>query len=240
VLFRDIISTVINGFFASNVLRMGFVPAVMFFPELFLGREVFFNNSGQLGPFWLQLFLVLMFYSLLRYTAHRLQHTIPFLWELHSYHHSVTDIRAMNLLVSHPFDYGIRNSLPPIILGLVGFDAEAIMYSVGLLGTASVFSHCGSGARAGKLLNLVFMTPEVHRWHHSTVTPEGHKYAVNYGVGFNVWDRIFGTFYLPHKDGIPEQPMEMGHPEGLADEPNYLKMFFLTRYWPDFMRPKEN
>lgn len=237
VLIRDIFSTVINGFYASSIIRPLVFPIIMYLPNVIMGREVIFTESQNLGPVWLQFFMVLFFYSFLRYSTHRLQHTIPFLWELHSYHHGVTDIRASNLLVSHPLDYFIRNSLPPIILGLIGFNFEAVIYAVGILGTMSVFSHCGSGARAGRLLNLVFMTPEVHRWHHSTVTPEGHKYAVNYGVGFNVWDRIFGTFYLPHKDGIPEQPDEMGHPEGLQDEKNYLKILFLIRYWPKFMKP---
>jgi hypothetical protein len=30
----------------------------------------------------------------------------------------------------------------------------------------------------------------------------------------------------------------MGHPEGVADEGNYFKLFFLTRYWPKLGRAK--
>ncbi|MEZ5756657.1 MAG: sterol desaturase family protein [Emcibacteraceae bacterium] len=236
VLTRDIASTILNGFYTSSILHGLLGPSILFLPNMIFGRDVIFNSSDKLGPFWLQLILVFFFYSFIRYAVHRLQHTIPFLWELHSYHHSVTDIRMLNLFVSHPFDYGLRNVLPGMILGLVGFDEGAVFFSAGLLSTASIFSHCGSGAPSGKLLNSIFMTPEVHRWHHSTVTPEGHKYAVNYGVGLNLWDKILGTYYMPEKDGIPVPPDHMGHPEGLPDEPNYLKILFLTRYWPKFLK----
>lgn len=34
--------------------------------------------------------------------AHRMQHEIPFLWDLHSYHHRVTDLKASNGEVSNP------------------------------------------------------------------------------------------------------------------------------------------
>ena len=41
---------------------------------------------------------------------------------------------------------------------------------------------------------------------------------------------------LPMKDGVPVQPDKLGHPGGGADEPNYFKLFFLTRYLPRFLR----
>ena len=214
VLIRDIMSTVMNGLYTSSIVRPLVFPLIMFLPNAIMGRDIIFTESINLGPAWIQFFMVIMFYSFLRYGAHRIQHTIPFLWELHSYHHTVTDIRASNLLVSHPLDYFNRNSLPPIILALIGFNHTALLVAVGVLGTMSVFSHCGSAARAG-WLNSIFMTPEVHRWPYAIITPKGHEYSVNYGVGFNVWDRIFGTFYLPYKDGIPEQPEDMATRMGM-------------------------
>ena len=98
-----------------------------------------------------------------------------------------------------------------------------------------LFRSCGAGLHAG-WLNKVFVTPEVHRWHHSADVPEGHKYSVNYGVGIAIWDRLLGTYYLPMKDGVPVQPDKIGHPGGLADERNYLKLFFLTRYLPSWLK----
>ncbi|MBT5074996.1 MAG: sterol desaturase family protein [Kordiimonadaceae bacterium] len=237
---RDLSSTLMNVLVTGKVLgAMVYTPLVLFLPEIMFGRSLFFATPADLGPFWLQLFLVLMVYSFFRYSVHRIQHIIPFLWELHSYHHGVTDLKASNTYVSHPVDFSLRNVLPPVALGFIGFDPMAIVISAGLLNTASTFSHCGAGLHAGPILNYFFVTPEVHRWHHSAKVPEGHKFSVNYGVGFAIWDRIFGTFYLPVEDGIPVQPDRLGHPSGYKDEGNYFKLFFLWRYMPKFMRPKE-
>ena len=235
IVFRDILSKLMNVLVTGTVMRMIFVPLVLFFPEIFFGRTLFFGSSDLLGPFWVQLLLVIFLYSFLRYSVHRIQHKVPFLWELHSYHHSVTDLRASNTFVSHPIDYSLRNVLPPVILGVVGFDPVAILFGAGILNTASTFSHCGAGLHAG-WLNYVFVTPEIHRWHHAATVPEGHKFSVNYGVGFCLWDRIFGTFYLPTENGIPLQPDKIGHPSGYKDEANYLKLLFLARYLPKSTR----
>lgn len=234
VAWRDLASTMMHIFVTGNVLRAVFVPAVLFLPELLFGRSLFFATSANLGPFWLQFVLVLLMQSFMRYSVHRLQHTVPALWALHSYHHTVSDIRASNLLVSHPLDYGLRNVLPPIVLASVGFDPSAILFGAGLVGVFSTLSHCGAGLHAG-WLNQIFVTPEVHRWHHSVEIPDGHKYGVNYGVGFALWDRLFGTYYLPVRNGIPEQPQKLGV-KGLDDEPNYFKMLFLSRYLPKLRR----
>jgi len=229
--FRDIASTAVNVLVTGTVMRMVFVPAVVFLPELLFGRSVFFSSSAQLGPLWLQLILATLLYEFLRYGIHRVQHIVPFLWELHAYHHSVTDLKASNTFVSHPLDFALRNILPPIILAYVGFNPAAILFGVGIVSTASLMSHCGAGLHAG-WLNRIFVTPEVHRWHHSVKVPEGHRYSVNYGVGTVLGDLLFVTYYLPMKDGVPVQPEKLGHPDGVADERNYFKLLFLTRHLP--------
>jgi sterol desaturase/sphingolipid hydroxylase (fatty acid hydroxylase superfamily) len=236
LVLRDIASTAVNVLFTGTVATSLFVPIVVFLPELVLGRSLFFATSEQLGPLWLQFILALLLYEPIKYCIHRTQHIVPFLWELHSYHHSVTDLRASNTFVSHPIDYSLRNVLPPVILGYIGFDPVAIVFGLGVATAGALISHCGAGLQAG-WLNRLFVTPQVHRWHHSAKVPEGHKYSVNYGVGLTVWDQLFGTFYLPMKDGVPVQPDQIGHPGGGTDEPNYFKLFFLTRYLPRFRTP---
>jgi len=228
---RDVASTAVNVLGTTTIGSAIFVPIVLFFPELFFGRSLFFASSEQLGPLWLQLILALLLYDFMKYWIHRVQHIVPFLWELHSYHHSVTDLKASNTFVSHPIDFALRNVLPPVILGFVGFNPLAIVFGAGIATAGGLISHCGAGLQGG-WLNRFFVTPQVHRWHHAAKVPEGHKYSVNYGVGIVLWDMLFGSYYLPKKDGQPVQPDKIGHPGGLADEGNYFKLFFLTRYLP--------
>lgn len=235
---RDLSSTLMNLWVTGSVMGAIFAPVVLFFPEVFFGRTLFFDSPDRLGPFWLQLILVMLLYSLMKYAIHRTQHSVGFLWSLHSYHHSVQDLKASNTFVSHPLDFALRNVLPPVVLGAVGFNPTAIVFGVGILAVTGTMSHCGAGLHAG-WLNHIFVTPELHRWHHAAETPKGHKYSVNYGVGFILWDRIFGTYYLPKKDGVPVQPDRLGHPDGIPDEKNYFKLFFLTRYLPAFLVPSK-
>ncbi|MGD8324341.1 MAG: sterol desaturase family protein, partial [Gammaproteobacteria bacterium] len=105
LVLRDLSSTLMNLWVTGSVMSMVFTPVVLFLPEIFFGRSLFFASSAQLGPFWLQLILVILFYSLMKYAIHRIQHRVSFLWELHSYHHSVTDLKASNTFVSHPLDF---------------------------------------------------------------------------------------------------------------------------------------
>jgi sterol desaturase/sphingolipid hydroxylase (fatty acid hydroxylase superfamily) len=234
VLPRDVISNVVNLYVTGTVTGMVVLPVLVFFPEHFLGRKLVLASPEVLGPVWLQVFIVILLVSLFRYCMHRLQHTVPFLWELHSYHHRVTDLQATNTLVSHPIDYALRNVVIFLVLGVIGFNPFALLIAIPATNISGTFSHCGGDVKGG-ILNYLFVTPEVHRWHHCAKVPEGYGYSCNYGVEFSFWDIIFGTFYLPQKNGVVEQPERIGYPGGgLPDERNYLKLllFPLGLYRP--------
>ena len=99
----------------------------------------------------------------------------------------MTDLQGSNTYVSHPIDFALRNAVIFILLGLVGFDPQAVLLAVPAMVVSGIFSHCGADVKGGYLSHF-FVTPEVHRWHHAATVPEGHKYSVNYGVEFS-----FGT-----------------------------------------------
>lgn len=138
----------------------------------------------------------------------------------------MTDLQASNVFVSNPIDFALRNVLVFVVLGLVGFDPLALLIAIPAVQVYGIFSHCGGDVKGG-WLNYLFVTPEVHRWHHSAVVPDGHRYSVNYGVEFSFWDVLFGTYYLPLKDGQAQQPERLGHPSGMADEGNYLRLMLV-------------
>jgi sterol desaturase/sphingolipid hydroxylase (fatty acid hydroxylase superfamily) len=221
VLTRDLISTFVNLWVTGFVTVLVLLPLFQYLPQHFLGRKLVFATPDQLGPLWLQIVVILLFVSFVRYWVHRAQHESNFLWEFHSYHHRTTDLKALNAEVSHPIDYALRNVVVFVVLGLIGFDPLAILLAVPVT-RVSNFSHCGADIKGG-VLNYVIVTPEVHRWHHSVEIPQGHKHSCNYGVEFIFWDILFGTFHLPQENGEPLQPLRIGHPGGLPDEGNYLR-----------------
>ncbi len=226
LLTRDIIANVVNKYVTGAVTALLVLPVLLFVPLHFLGRKVFLASPEQLGPFWLQVVVILVAVSFFRYWMHRLQHKNEFLWSLHSYHHRVSDLTALNTDVSNPLDFALRNVVIFLILGVIGFNPLAILLTVPATNVSAGISHWGADVKGG-VLNYVFVTPEVHRWHHSATVPEGHKYSVNYGVEFAFWDILFGTYHLPQKDGQAVPPERIGHPGGLADEPNYLKLLLM-------------
>jgi len=200
------------------------LPVLGLLTARFFGRSAIFATPEQLGSIWIQVPIILLLVSFFRYWMHRFQHSNEFLWRLHSYHHRVTDLQASNTYVSHPIDWALRNALVFVLLGFVGFDPQAMLIAIPATAVSGIFSHCGADVKGG-VLNYVFVTPEVHRWHHTVAVPEGYGYSVNYGVAFCFWDILFGTFYLPRKDGQPpEQPERIGHPSGLPDERSYIKL----------------
>jgi sterol desaturase/sphingolipid hydroxylase (fatty acid hydroxylase superfamily) len=223
LLVRDIASTLVNLYVTAAVTAMILLPGLLLATEWLFGRPLMIASPEQLGPIWLQVLVILVIVSFFRYWMHRWQHSNEFLWKLHSYHHRVTDLKATNTYVSHPIDYALRNAVVFVVLGVVGFYPLALLIALPAAAVPGIFSHCGGDVKGGPL-NKWFVTPEVHRWHHSAVVPEGHRYSVNYGVEFSFWDRLFGTFYLPLKGTDPEQPQRLGHPDGFADERNYFKL----------------
>ena len=223
---RDVVSTLVNLYVTGFLTGLVLLPLLNYVPEQYFGRKLLFASPEQLGPLWLQFPLVLLLVSFVRYWIHRFQHSNEFLWKLHSYHHQVRDLQATNTYVSHPIDFALRNVVVYLVLGVVGFHPLVLLVAVPLSNISGTFSHCGADLKAG-LLSYVLVTPEVHRWHHTAQVPDGYKYSCNYGVEFSFWDILFGTFYLPQREGETLQPERIGHPSGFADEPNYLKLLLV-------------
>jgi sterol desaturase/sphingolipid hydroxylase (fatty acid hydroxylase superfamily) len=234
MIWRDMISTIMQSFFLGAIVASVVLPILHFIPESFLGRRILFGLSDALGPVWLQVAVAFLLTSFWQYWVHRYEHTNDFLWKLHGYHHSVTNVQISNVLVSNPLDYTFRNILGGLILSIVGFNPVAVVIAGALTLGYGGFSHSGTDAKGG-WLNYIFNGPEVHRWHHATAFPDDSKfrYGCNFGVSTTFWDQLFGTFYLPldeHGDALA--PAAMGHPEGYPDEGNYLKMLLAARCFP--------
>ncbi len=238
MIWRDLTSTMVQTFLIGGVISALVLPVLHWGPQTFLGRRFLFGLSDQLGPLWVQVIAVFLFISFWGYWVHRFEHYNNFLWKLHGYHHSVTNVQATNVLVSNPLDYAFRNVVGGLVLSIIGFNPIAVVLG-GLLDlNYGNFSHSGTDAKGG-WLNHIFNGPEVHRWHHSTVLPDDprFRYGCNFGVATTFWDQLFGTFCLPKDEhGNVLAPAALGHPEGYPDEPNYLKMLFAVRAFPALER----
>ena len=149
VLGRDITSTLVNLFITGAVTGFVALPILYFVTQHLFGRKFVFASSGQLGPLWVQIAVILLLVSFFRYWMHRLQHSNEFLWKLHSYHHRVTKLRILNDLTSNPIDFALRNVLGTLLLGLIGFPPLALLIAHPAVGVWGPLSHCGGDVKGG-------------------------------------------------------------------------------------------
>ncbi len=142
-------------------------------------------------PVWSQFILLLFVAEVGAYLAHRISHEVPLLWRFHAIHHSAPSLYWFNTGRFHPVDVleTVVLALPlPIILGA---PADLMFTFTCFTMFVGVLSHCNIEMRFG-ILNWIFNTPGVHRWHHSRVLKEGNS---NYGENLMLLDVLFRTHF---------------------------------------------
>ncbi len=171
------------------------------------------HKPGPAGPGLLFLFTITMLiaYDLSYYLYHRLQHTVPVLWELHKVHHSAEIMIGVTKDRVHPLDeimnrwwdgiipglcYGIWLffALDPVELTVFGLNVYVLRNVILMM---DFVRHTHLKLTYGRYLDVVFLSPHYHQLHHS-VAPE--HWDRNFGLSLSVWDRMFGTLVIPKKD----------------------------------------
>jgi sterol desaturase/sphingolipid hydroxylase (fatty acid hydroxylase superfamily) len=196
---------------------------------LLLGSVVGFpqHAPGLLAPWMLVAFTVTMFlaYDLSYYIYHLLQHRVPFMWELHKVHHSAELMVGVTKDRVHPLDeimnrwwdgiipgltYGIWLffATDPVELTIFGLNVYFLRNTVLMM---DFVRHTHLKLSYGRWLNYVLLCPHYHQLHHSVARHHWHK---NFGLALSIWDRMFGTLYVPE----PNEDFAFGLPDGEASE----------------------
>lgn len=132
------------------------------------------------------------------YWGHRLSHEIPWLWRFHAIHHSPEHLYFLVNTRSHPVDSVVTRlfgMVPLYLLGLAGPSAAGSVTPAALIVLGTVwgfFIHSNLRVRLGALEWLI-ATPAFHHWHHSRVDHINRNYASM----LPLFDKLFGTLYLP-------------------------------------------
>jgi lathosterol oxidase len=200
--FRPEWSTDATYFFVTH-LPAQLLNFLMVLPAVFASRWLaipqFMAFTTSL-PFLVQLPATILVADLGQYAVHRMFHKVPFLWRLHSVHHS---IRTMDWLAgsrSHFLDIVLTRGLIMIPLRLCGFSQAAMVGYLVFVSFHATFSHTDFKPRP-VWLEPYFVTVRYHHWHHAA---EADAVDVNFAIHFPFIDRLFGTYHLP-KDAWPER-----------------------------------
>jgi len=159
-------------------------------------------------------------YDFARYLGHSLLHDVPLLWQFHKVHHSAEVLTPITNYRAHPVELFVMAALPNLATGLV---SGAVWYLAA--GTVGFYTFLGLHvfiAAFNLIANLrhfqvwISFGPAVNRWlispahhqiHHSC---EARHFGKNRGFELAVWDRLFGTLYVP----VQEEQFRLGLGDG--------------------------
>lgn len=154
-------------------------------------------------PLVFVLFVAVFVSDFFHYWRHRLDHT-RLLWPAHAVHHSDTHVSWFTSARWHPINLLTMRGIGGAAMLLMGFPPVAIIFNSFVRAYYGFFIHADVPWTYGKWGNY-FVSPAMHRWHHSA---EAKAFDKNFGEFFCIFDKAFGTFYLP---GPCDGPLGVHH-----------------------------
>ena len=126
------------------------------------------------------------------YWRHRFEHN-SFMWPSHAVHHSDTEMTWLSLERFHPINRLTTFTIDSSALLILGLPPYAVVANSLIRHYYGFFIHADLPWRYGEW-NILFVSPAMHRWHHSA---DEVAYGSNFATVFALWDRAFGTYYVP-------------------------------------------
>ncbi|WP_168219772.1 sterol desaturase family protein [Pseudotabrizicola formosa] len=187
---NDLFYMLFNGF----VVRAGFT-AVAGVAMLAYGSVAGPNPFPVLAalPLWFQVICVVIVADIGYYIAHRICHTVPFLWQFHSVHHSIEDMDWLATHRVHPVDQVFSTLVSLLPVYFLGFSAQALVIAHLLYHVHALLLHSNIKVNFGPL-KWILASPEYHHWHHAN---EKDAYDRNFAAQLSIIDRVAGTMFLP-------------------------------------------
>jgi len=206
---EDLFYYLVSSFMVQSLAFLSLAPAKWVAAASLLG-------SMQLWvaglPFLVQLVAVMFLSDFAQYWIHRAFHRVPFLWNFHAVHHSAKNMDWMAGARMHFLEIIFLRSLTAIPILACGFTPTVVNGYILLVYVYSTFIHANLNWRL-PVIDQLLVTPRFHHWHHGI---EKEAIDVNFAIHFPLFDRLFGTYYLPKNEwpkgyGIEGHPVPQGY-----------------------------
>jgi sterol desaturase/sphingolipid hydroxylase (fatty acid hydroxylase superfamily) len=179
--------SVLNGLIASSL------PVVTVASAQWASEREFGLLHWIAAPWWIAVIVTLLARSFGQYAFHVATHKIPLLWRLHRVHHCDDHLDATSALRVHPIEVVASAAAVVPIIVLCGLPPVVLAVFEAFEGIFTLITHANIRVPGpvDRLLRILFVTPYLHRIHHS---PEQIETDSNYANVFTIWDRLFGTY----------------------------------------------
>lgn len=193
-------------FLNSFILRL-------LFPAAAVGVAVWVHSQGwgllpllEL-PLALGILVSILLLDLVIYLQHVMVHSVPLLWRLHRVHHADLDYDVTTGARFHPLEIILSMLIKFSVIVILGPPVVAIVVFEVILNAMAMFNHSNIRLPSfpEKAIRSLFVTPDMHRVHHSVEDDEANS---NFGFNLSIWDRLFGTYRDQPRKGHVD--MEIG------------------------------
>lgn len=152
------------------------------------------------GYWWyVSLAIVVVALDLYKYTFHRLQHAIPFLWAMHSFHHSANGVTFITGARHFWLERVMSDAFLPILAILFRIPPDMAITVGFIFFIPDACAHLNVRIPLGRFVTWI-NNPQWHRIHHS-IHPE-HR-DKNFAAFFPLLDILFGTAWVPKPGEYP-------------------------------------
>lgn len=181
-------------------------------------------------PVFAGLLMTLIVLDFVNYSQHYLLHRIPILWRLHRTHHSDADYDFTTGLRFHPVETLFTTSIQFAAIFLLGAPPLAVFVVQMLFLAISFIEHGNLRIPGGidRVVRLLFVTPDMHRIHHSQAAGESQS---NFSNLFSWWDRLFGTYV--HAPSAGHEGIVFGLPRFTDRKHATLPWMLVQPFLPD-------
>jgi len=150
--------------------------------------------AGLGWPMWGQILIgiVVLDFSV-GYLSHRNMHMWPAMWKFHQVHHSDEFVDVTTTYRTHPVETVWRFLFAIVPVWILGLPAQAVIIQRLLQATNGVIIHGNIRlwAPLDRILSWVWVTPNVHKIHHSREVSETNS---NYANLLTIYDRLLYTY----------------------------------------------
>lgn len=184
---------------AINILFGAINLAIAVFGGYYLQKLLGYTNQKKIGLLyfvasdWLKIVVGFILLDVFMYWWHRANHEVRFLWTFHRFHHKDEKLNSTSAIRFHAVEIMLSYVVRFFLFPLLGITvATVVLYAI-VLFPVIVFHHSNVriSEKADQIFRSIFVTPRMHRIHHSKIVAETNS---NYGSIFPYWDNLFRSY----------------------------------------------